>query len=135
MANRDYKNIKRFVDNTSKEVEATMETGGSGKMYEISLYAHNGGSQINLKTFVDASKLSTYKDFAEYLVKKGYTSNANYCPIFGQISSAIIQGIYASKGKNPGPTDWYNLMVYKYDGSETMVNPADEEFSITYLEN
>ena len=31
MANRDYKNIKRFVDNLSAQIEETMEGGGGGE--------------------------------------------------------------------------------------------------------
>ena len=81
MANRDYKNIKRFVDDLSKEVEETMETGGAGGMSQITVYAYNQGYPASFTMFVDTKGLNTYADLVGYLEDKGESLGLSRYPV------------------------------------------------------
>ncbi len=133
MANRDYKNIKRFVDNLSKEVEDVMENGGgSGGMYEIEI--HSTGDNYNnvLKTFVDKPNLTTYEDMMNYLISKGCHTAAQEVKIYmtsGRYENKIIKGILVSDNL-PGMTH----IIYGSMLDNVNVTVNDNNFRIVYLE-
>ena len=78
MANRDYKNIKRFVDGISKEVETTMEGGGSGsgKIYHAQV---TWGSQWRYSSSISFPctdpSVQDFDSLVAWLKKCGYSDS------------------------------------------------------------
>ena len=139
MANRDYKNIKRFVDNLSKEVEDVMENGGgsgTGEMYAVQVN-YDETYPSNFVTFVDTQGLASLNDLINYLKKKGYTSKDKFYPVSGLCgaypdNAAYTKGIFVGKDSYSGEIDEIKVLSYENEYADGTV--GEDGLSIAYFQ-
>lgn len=148
MANKNKINIKRFIENVSKEVaQDAYEGGGSGgKILTATInYGTEWRYSSTIKFACTTSSISTFKDLVNWLKENGYNSSENSLPFISEASVYVDQ---AHSGDGD-PTNCNLLAVVTYKGVEGILLNGDtpsesnilfeanmpSDFSITFLGN